>query len=84
MWVRHVYVPGIHDSEEDLIELGQFIRTHGVEKFEILPYHQMGVYKWKELGMAYPLEGVPSPSEEEVARAYRLIGEIPENIETVQ
>lgn len=85
MWVRHVYVPGIHDSEVDLIELGQFIRTlNGVEKFEILPYHQMGVYKWKELGMAYPLEGVPSPSEEEVVRAYRLIGEIPEIIETVQ
>ncbi|MFE0559872.1 pyruvate formate-lyase-activating protein [Paenibacillus sp. NPDC058910] len=85
MWVRHVYVPGIHDSEEDLIALGQFIRTlHGVEKFEILPYHQMGVYKWKELGMAYPLEGVPSPSEEEVARAYRLIGEIPKKIEIVQ
>ena len=34
--------------------------------------------------MAYPLEGVPSPSEEEVARAYRLIGEIPEKIEIVQ
>lgn len=79
MWIRHVYVPGIHDSKDDLVGLGQFIRTlRGVEKFEILPYHQMGVYKWKELGMAYPLEGVPSPSEEEVARAYRLIGEISE------
>ncbi|ANA81914.1 pyruvate formate lyase-activating protein [Paenibacillus glucanolyticus] len=79
MWVRHVYVPGIHDSEHDLRALGQFIRTlQGVDKFEILPYHQMGVYKWKEHGMAYPLEGVPSPSEEEIARAYQLIGEAAE------
>lgn len=70
---------GIHDSEHDLRALGQFIRTlQGVDKFEILPYHQMGVYKWKEHGMAYPLEGVPSPSEEEIARAYQLIGEAAE------
>lgn len=76
MWVRHVYVPGIHEDQEDLHRLGQFIGTlHGVEKFEILPYHQMGVYKWEALGKAYPLEGVPSPTEAEVDRAYRLIEE---------
>ncbi|MED5017528.1 pyruvate formate-lyase-activating protein [Paenibacillus chibensis] len=76
MWIRHVYVPGIHDQEEDLINLGRFIGTlRGVEKFEILPYHQMGIYKWEALGKDYPLEGVPSPTEEEVQRAYRLIEE---------
>jgi pyruvate formate lyase activating enzyme len=35
----------------------------------------MGVYKWQELGWAYPLEGVPSPTDEEIERAYRLIRE---------
>lgn len=76
MWIRHVYVPGIHDQEEDLVGLGRFIGTlQGVDKFEILPYHQMGVYKWEALNKAYPLEGVLSPTEEEVARAYRLIEE---------
>lgn len=76
MWIRHVYVPGIHNKEEDLINLGRFIGTlNGVEKFEILPYHQMGIYKWQELGRPYELEGVPSPDEEEVKRAYRLIEE---------
>ncbi|AOZ91487.1 pyruvate formate-lyase-activating protein [Paenibacillus crassostreae] len=74
MWIRHVYVPGIHNQEEDLVQLGQFIGTlSGVEKFEILPYHQMGVYKWEALGKEYPLQGVPSPSEDEIQRAYRLI-----------
>lgn len=74
MWIRHVFVPGIHDQEEDLLELGRFIGTlNGVEKFEILPYHQMGIYKWEALGKEYPLEGVPSPTEEEVARAYEII-----------
>lgn len=76
MWIRHVYVPGIHDDEEDLRNLGRFIGTlNGVEKFEILPYHQMGIYKWELLGKEYPLEGVPSPTQEEVDRAYRLIEE---------
>lgn len=76
MWVRHVYVPGIHEAEEDLLELGRFIGTlDGVEKFEILPYHQMGIYKWEALGKVYPLEGVPTPTEAEVERAYRLIEE---------
>ncbi|WP_106768116.1 pyruvate formate-lyase-activating protein [Paenibacillus faecalis] len=84
MWIRHVYVPGIHEQEEDLLELGRFIGTlNGVEKFEILPYHQMGVYKWEELGKDYPLEGVPSPTEEEVARAYRLIEEGRKQTQTV-
>lgn len=76
MWIRHVYVPGIHNGEEDLRNLGRFIGTlNGVEKFEILPYHQMGIYKWEVMGKPYELEGVPSPSEEEVQRAYRLIEE---------
>ncbi len=74
MWIRHVFVHGIHDSEEDLLALGEFIGTlNGVEKFEILPYHQMGIYKWQSLGRIYPLDGVPSPTEAEVERAYRLI-----------
>ncbi|WP_172250280.1 pyruvate formate-lyase-activating protein [Saccharibacillus deserti] len=76
MWIRHVFVPGIHEDENNLRDLGSFIGTlQGVEKFEILPYHQMGIYKWKELGREYPLEGVPSPTDEQVQRAYKLIEE---------
>ncbi|MNC62214.1 Pyruvate formate-lyase-activating enzyme [compost metagenome] len=76
MWIRHVYVPGIHDDEQDLLNLGKFIGSlQSVEKFEILPYHQMGVYKWKELGWEYELEGVPSPTSEEIERAYAIIEE---------
>ncbi|MNN15803.1 Pyruvate formate-lyase-activating enzyme [compost metagenome] len=76
MWIRHVLVPGINDDEEDLLRLGRFIGTlNGVEKFEILPYHQMGIYKWEALKWKYPLENVPAPTDEEVQRAYRLVAE---------
>lgn len=74
MWIRHVLVPGYTDSYQDLVELGQFIGTlDHVEKLEILPYHRMGIYKWQQLGIPYPLEGVPTPTGKEVERAYRLI-----------
>lgn len=74
MWIRYVLVPGINDEEIDLVSLGRFIGgLETVEKLEILPYHQMGIYKWQELGWAYPLEGVPSPTADQVEWAYAMI-----------
>ncbi|GEL08720.1 pyruvate formate-lyase-activating protein [Salisediminibacterium halotolerans] len=74
MWIRHVLVPGKTDDSEDLQKLGQFISSlASVERVEILPYHKMGIYKWEELGIPYPLEGVESPTEAEVERAKRLM-----------
>ncbi|MNZ51385.1 Pyruvate formate-lyase-activating enzyme [compost metagenome] len=69
-------VPGINDDESDLRNLGRFVGgLNGVEKLELLPYHQMGIYKWQELGWAYPLEGVPSPTSDEVNWATKVIEE---------
>ncbi|MFB9278607.1 pyruvate formate-lyase-activating protein [Cohnella cellulosilytica] len=76
MWIRRVLVPGWTDGADELLELGRFIGgLEGVEKVEVLPYHRMGVYKWHQLGKAYPLEGVLEPGPDEVARAGRLIGQ---------
>ena len=81
VWIRHVLVPGISDDKEDLIQLGEFINSlDNVEKFEILPYHQLGVHKWKNLGIPYQLENVEPPDDEAVKRAYRYVnfkGKIP-------
>ena len=77
MWIRRVLVPGWTDGADELLELGRFIGgLEGVEKVEVLPYHRMGVYKWHQLGKAYPLEGVLEPGPDEVARAGRLIGQV--------
>lgn len=74
MWIRHVLIPGISDSEKDLTALGQFIgMLKNVQKVEILPYHKMGIYKWERLGKVYSLKDTPTPSEEEVARAFRIV-----------
>ena len=74
MWIRHVLVPGVTDDEQDLRRMDEFIRSlKTVERVEILPYHTLGIVKWRELGISYPLEGVPEPTGEEVRRAEKLL-----------
>ncbi|MCL6458596.1 MAG: pyruvate formate lyase-activating protein [Gorillibacterium sp.] len=74
VWIRHVFIPGINDDEEDLLNLGRFIGTlNNVEKLELLPYHTMGIFKWEQMGKAYPGADFRSPTEEESARANELI-----------
>ena len=75
MWIRHVLVPGYTDSEEQLTRLKEFIDSlDTVDRVEILPYHTLGVFKWKELGIPYELEDVNPPTKEEVERAKRILG----------
>ena len=75
MWIRHVLVPGVTDDETDLKNMRTFIESlKSVSKVEILPYHTMGIHKWQKLGLDYPLQGVPMPSDEEVKRAEDLLG----------
>ncbi len=75
MWIRQVLIPGYTDDEDDLVELKNFLTTlKTVEKVELLPYHAMGRYKWKELGVNYDLEGVPEPTEKQIEKAKKILG----------
>jgi pyruvate formate lyase activating enzyme len=63
MWVRFVLVPGLTDDASDLAHSAKFIAGLGnVERVEVLPFHQLGRYKWKELEINYKLEGVEPPT----------------------
>lgn len=65
IWIRYVLVPGYSDEEEDLKKTVDFISTlENVERVDVLPYHNLGVQKWKKLGIPYSLEGVEPPSKE--------------------
>ena len=65
VWVRHVVVPGYTDDDESLRRLGEYVAAYDVvKKIEILPYHTLGVFKYKNLGIDYPLDGVPPLSAE--------------------
>ncbi|MDT2738315.1 pyruvate formate lyase 1-activating protein, partial [Enterococcus canintestini] len=57
-----------------LIRLDSFIKTlQNVDKVEILPYHTLGKYKWQELGLKYPLEGIEPPTRQRVENAQVLL-----------
>lgn len=74
-WIRQVLVPGYTDDENDLNKLREFISTlKNVQKVEILPYHNLGKFKWKELGVEYELEDIKSPKKEDVKKAKEILG----------
>ncbi len=76
MWIRHVLVPGLTDSEKSLKELKQLINDlKTVEKVEILPYHTFGVQKWEKLGMEYELKDIKPPTKEETDKAEKILKE---------
>lgn len=74
MWIRHVLVPERSDKDEYLHELADFIHSlKTVERVEVLPYHTLGVFKWKELGLDYPLEGINPPTPDRIANAEKIL-----------
>ena len=74
IWVRQVLIPGYTDNKEDLIKTRKFIDTlKTVKKVEVLPYHDFGKHKWIEMGLEYPLEGVPRPTEEQMEKAKKIL-----------
>jgi pyruvate formate lyase activating enzyme len=69
IWLRFVLVPGLTDDAEDLAQIAKFAAGLGcVERVDVLPFHQMGRFKWKELKLNYTLEGVEPPTVEVVER----------------
>lgn len=74
MWIRHVLVPGITMDERYLKQLREFIDTlKTVDRVEVLPYHTLGVFKWKELGIPYQLDGVEPPTKEQIECAKKVL-----------
>lgn len=77
-WVRYVLVPGLTDNLEGIEQLAKHLRNFdNVERIELLPFHKMGEFKWKELGLSYQLEQTEPPSKELIEKTkeiFRLSG----------
>ena len=75
IWIRQVIVPGITDDEKDLLQLKDFISTlNSVKNIELLPYHNLGKYKWDNLNIKYPLEGYRIANNEDIEKASKILG----------
>ena len=74
VWIRHVVVPGITDEESLLTRLGTFLGTlSNIKALDVLPYHIMGITKYEQMHIPYPLKGVPPATKEAAARAKKII-----------
>jgi len=78
IWLRFVLVPGVSDNREDIEQIAAFAADLGnVERVDVLPFHQMGKYKWKRLGLEYTLDAVAPPENalvEQTCAAFRAAG----------
>jgi len=76
-WIRHVIVPTITDNEQDLKALAAYIKNFSViEKVELLPYHSIGTFKYKEMNLKYDLEHIPDMTREELQAVKKIFGQI--------
>ena len=70
MWIRFVLVPGFTDDPDDVARIAAFAGGLGnVERVDVLPFHQMGRFKWNTLGLDYKVSDAQPPSAEAVERA---------------
>jgi len=78
IWLRYVLVPGLTDDENDINQTAMFAaRLGNVARVDVLPFHQMGRYKWKKLGLDYALDEVePAPPwlVDRVCGQFRAVG----------
>ena len=74
VWIRHVIVPGITDDPAQLSSLGEFLaKLNNVKALDVLPYHVLGVSKYKELNIPYPLTDVPPATHQQAKAAKQII-----------
>jgi len=70
VWLRYVLVPDLTDKLHNIAQLAVFAAELGnVQRVDILPFHQLGQFKWKELRLKYTLDGIPPPTPEVIALA---------------
>jgi pyruvate formate lyase activating enzyme len=70
VWVRYVFVPGLTEDDEDIEQVARFTaRLGNVERVDVLPFHQMGQYKWEKLKLDYTLAHVEPPTVEALEHA---------------
>jgi pyruvate formate lyase activating enzyme len=74
VWIRHVVVPGLTDSDESINGICDIVAGRKcVERVELLPFHKLGEFKWRELGLDYKLYDTPAPTNLRMAELRAII-----------
>ena len=73
VWIRHVLVSGVNDRRCEIQEIAALARRiDHLQRFELLPFHQMAEDKYEKLGLSYKLKGRPETSQEDIERAKEI------------
>ena len=71
VWIRQVIVPGLMDNDEYLYSLKEYLKKiKNIKKIDFLPYHTLGIEKYRELGIEYPYKDIESMDKEECHKLY--------------
>ncbi len=74
-------MPGLSNEAKDIEKLGEFLKDfENLERLEILPYHNLGQYKYEELGIRYDLENIGSPSQDLINKAKNILSKYLNNV----
>ena len=74
VWIRHVVVPGITEDQNDIENMAEYLSKYIViSRVEILPFHKMGEYKWKQLNLKYELENTLPPQNESIEKIKSIL-----------
>ncbi len=74
LWIRHVIIPGINDTEDYIIRFKEYIKNiNNIEKVQLLPYHSMAIEKYEKLGLEYPLKNVLDMDIEKVQQLQEIL-----------
>lgn len=80
LWIRHVVVPTLTDGEEHLAALAEYVLSlKNVERVELLPYHKLGVHKYRAMNLPYSLENIEPPNADYVAAWQEKINRLLKN-----
>jgi pyruvate formate lyase activating enzyme len=66
--VRYPVIPGVNDGDADVAELAALLARLGLERVHLLPYHKIGVEKYRRLNLPYLMDGIEPPSHERLAQ----------------
>ncbi|MBD8388800.1 pyruvate formate lyase 1-activating protein, partial [Dysgonomonas sp. BGC7] len=73
VWLRYVLVPQFTDEEQDLHDWAKYVSLFpNVERVDILPFHQMGIHKWEQMGQDYKLADIQPPSNSDILKAENI------------
>lgn len=74
IWIRQVIIPTITDNEEDLLKLRDFINSiDNITKVDLLPYHDLGKFKWLNLNEKYLLEDIRNADSNDIERVKSIL-----------